>query len=85
MKTSKDMIEEVKNDPAASYWLKEQVGLIGKRDLHDHICDVDHLEQILELFVDETFTDYDRWANEETNDKVIMPHKTAPPADCDIY
>ena len=60
------MIEENKNDPAASYWLKEQVEIIGKRDLHDHICDVDHLKQILDLFVDETFTDYDRWANEDS-------------------
>ena len=66
MKTPSEMIEDIEKDPAASYWLKEQISLIGKRDLIDHLLDVDTLKTVLEAIHEETVSDYDRWAKEDT-------------------
>ena len=53
MKTSTKAIEEIKNDPAASYWLRDQVSLIGKRDICDLIRDMAELKRIALLIHEE--------------------------------
>ena len=46
---SSELIQLIENDKAASYWLIDQIRLIGKRDIFDFMRDVENLNDVLQL------------------------------------
>lgn len=46
---SSELIQAIENDKAASYWLIDQIRLIGKRDIFDFMRDVETLNDVLQL------------------------------------
>ena len=46
---SSELIQAIENDKAASYWLIDQIRLIGKRDIFDFMRDVENLNDVLQL------------------------------------
>lgn len=61
---SSELIQAIENDKAASYWLIDQIRLIGKRDIFDFMRDVETLNDVLQL----------QW-NEMTKERMAQERK----------
>jgi len=46
---SSELIQAIENDKSSSYWLIDQIRLIGKRDVLDFMRDVENLNDVLQL------------------------------------
>jgi len=46
---SSELIQVIENDKSSSYWLIDQIRLIGKRDILDFMRDVENLNDVLQL------------------------------------
>jgi hypothetical protein len=46
---SSELIQAIENDKSSSYWLIDQIRLIGKRDIFDFMRDVENLNDVLQL------------------------------------